>query len=585
MQGLIQKNSFFNNCQILIIDDNPDDIFLIEDLITDINTSITVESVERPWDSLKLIAQKNFDLCILDYNMGSLNGLELMQCILDLKIEVPIIVLTGQDDLSLDMKAMDMGAADFLSKRELNLKSLERSMRYSLRQYRDYKALQESQRLLHKAAFYDTLTHLPNRALFLDRLEHAFKVWHRSGQDVAVLFIDLDGFKPINDTFGHDVGDQALKVVANRLMAICRSSDTVARLGGDEFTIMLNDYDSREDVITFARRCLDEICLPIEFNTHDDINLGASVGVALVNEGMLSHEELLRSADIAMYQAKNSRNDKVVVYESLMYKELSEQIHLEQELRQASQQNEFELLYQPIICLATGEVFGFEALLRWRKNNQLLKPALFLDTAEQTGQIIPMSNWILKKACSWASTVLDDTQINITVNVSPKQFQDNNFIESIQQALEYSGLKPSHLHLEISETFFMKDLTYVRQKIESIKSLGIKVYLDDFGAGHSSLMHILEFPIDAIKIDRSFIKKLPDAKSEAIIEGLLTMANTMGLHIIAEGIEELRQLKHLQSLDCEYGQGFLFAEPLTTEQCAVFLNKTVVVNEQLSLKA
>ncbi len=567
------KLDIFENCTVLLLDDNDDDLFLTEDIIQDIETSINVVATNEPNQALIYMTELNIDICIVDYHMGSLNGLEFIRRVVALGLDIPIILLTNHSDYTIDVEAMNAGAEDFLNKAELSLRSLEKSMRYALRRHKDTRALKESEERLHKAAFYDNLTGLPNRALFLDRLGQAFNLWHRSAKPLALLFIDLDGFKPINDSYGHEVGDRALKTIADRLALNCRATDTVARLGGDEFTILINDFDSEQQVMQFAHRIINEISKPICFNMSGEVMMGASIGVAFSTADVISADELLRGADIAMYNAKRQNNQKIVTYKPTMFNELNQQTRLEQDLRQAINAEEFELLYQPIVCLKQGKIYGFEALLRWHKNGALLTPDQFLNTAENSGQIVRISEWVVQKACSWAATINKASQTNITVNVSQKQFEGPKFIESIKLALLKSGLKANHLHLEISEQLIMKDIDSVRKKITELKALGVNIYLDDFGTGYSSLQHILQLPIDAIKVDRSFIKRLPDAKSEAILSALLSMSRKLNIEVIAEGIEEIAQLEHLKQFNCQFGQGFLFAHPLNTAQCESVFSK------------
>jgi len=567
------KLDIFENCTVLLLDDNDDDLFLTEDIIQDIETSINVVATNEPNQALIYMTELNIDICIVDYHMGSLNGLEFIRRVVALGLDIPIILLTNHSDYSIDVEAMNAGAEDFLNKAELSLRSLEKSMRYALRRNKDTKALKESEERLHKAAFYDNLTGLPNRALFLDRLGQAFHHWHRSAKPLALLFIDLDGFKPINDSFGHEVGDRTLKTIGERLAQTCRATDTVARLGGDEFTILINDFDSEQQVMQFAHRMTAEITKPISFNMCSEVVMGASIGVAFSTPDVISADELLRAADIAMYNAKRQNDKKIVTYKPSMFNELNQQTRLEQDLRQAINAEEFELLYQPIVCLNQGSIYGFEALLRWQKKGVLLTPDQFLDTAENSGEIVRISEWVMLKACSWAATINKEAQTNITVNISQKQFEDPKFVESVKLALLKSGLHANHLHLEMSEQLIMKDIDAVRKIITELKAIGVNIYLDDFGTGYSSLQHILQLPIDAIKIDRSFIKSLPNPKSEAILSALLSMSRKLNIEVIAEGIEEIAQLEHLKESNCQFGQGFLFAKPLNAAQCeSIFSN-------------
>ncbi|MEH1828128.1 MAG: EAL domain-containing protein [Nostoc sp.] len=425
----------------------------------------------------------------------------------------------------------------------------------------------ESQ-LLH-LAFHDALTGLANRAAFMNRLKHAINFSKRHSDYLfAVLFIDLDRFKVINDSLGHLNGDQLLLAIASRLEVCVRSIDTAARLGGDEFTILLEGIQDVSDAITVAERIQHELALPFELDGQE-MFITASIGIALSSTVDYKHpEELLRDADTAMYRAKVLGRARYELFNSEMYANALARLQLETDLRRAIEREEFRVYYQPIVSLASGSILGFEALLRWQHPERgLLHPADFIPLAEETGLIFSIGNWALHEACrqmqAWQMCHHSNLLEKISVNLSVKQFSQPDLIEQIGKILHSTGLDAGTLALDITESVIVENGDKASAVILQLREMGIELSIDDFGTGYSSLGRLYNFPISVLKIDRSFISPMSaNSKNLEIIEIIVTLAHKLGVDVLAEGVETKEQLALLRKLNCEYGQGHLFSLPL-----------------------
>ncbi|MFL6255105.1 MAG: putative bifunctional diguanylate cyclase/phosphodiesterase [Pyrinomonadaceae bacterium] len=433
----------------------------------------------------------------------------------------------------------------------------------------------ESQ-LLHDA-FHDALTGLPNRALFMDHVKMAIQRSRRSGDRLfAALFLDLDRFKIINDSLGHMVGDQLLVGIAHRLEACLRPGDTVARLGGDEFTILLEDLASTDDAIDVARRVQEAVTQPFNIGGHE-VFTTASIGIALSNTGYERAEDLLRDADTAMYRAKMEGKKRHVVFDKAMHDRAMEILQLETDLRRAITRKEFFLNYQPIVNLETGRIASFEALVRWRHPERgLVMPGDFVPVAEETGLIVPLGLWVLNEACrqmrEWQRQGVTDSSMTMSVNLSGRQFSQADLIEQISSALGESGLKAANLKLEITESMVMENFDTAIDMLTQLRILGVGLSIDDFGTGYSSLSYLHRFPIDTLKIDRSFVTQMTDNSENAeIVRTIVTLARSLDMEVVAEGVETADQLRQLGDLGCDYGQGYLFSRPVGAGQAAELL--------------
>ena len=437
------------------------------------------------------------------------------------------------------------------------------------------KALEE--RLEHQA-FHDALTGLPNRALFVDRLEHALaRAGRARGDDaayslVALLFVDLDGFKNVNDSLGHAAGDDLLVQAARRLGECVRPGDTVARLGGDEFTLLLEDVSGPEGALPVAGRIAARFQTPFSVGARE-VFVTASVGVVVGGPESLP-EELLRAADIAMYEAKKGGKARHEVFEEEMNQRVARRFELEADLRRALEGGEIEVHYQPIVWLDSGRTHELEALVRWRRPGQgLVSPADFVPLAEETGLILPIGRHVLREACRQASDInagrLGDgaEPIALSVNLSAKQFGDPGLVGDVARILRETGFPPHDLKLEITESLMMENAASTMEALKELKSLGVRIAVDDFGTGYSSLAYLKRFPVDFLKIDRSFVERLGrDPEDEGIVIAIVAVARSLGLGVVAEGIETREQLEKLLALGCERGQGYHFARPLPARE-------------------
>ncbi len=430
--------------------------------------------------------------------------------------------------------------------------------------------------LAHRA-FHDPLTDLPNRTLFLNRVEHALSRLDRRGKALAVLFFDLDRFKTINDTMGHERGDWLLKEIAHRLHDSLRPGDTAARFGGDEFTLLLEDLNGLDDAKAVTERLIESITAPLSFEGRE-IEVTASIGMALSFSKHDRAGDLLRNADIAMYRAKNKGKARYEVFDTQMSAQALERLQLEIELRQAVKWNQLRLAYQPLIDLTLDKVIGVEALVRWQHPERgLIGPNDFIPIAEESGMILPIGEWVLREACTQAKkweTQFPDTPLKMSVNLSARQFQGGDIVRDVRRVLEETGLDAKHLELEITETAVMEDADETIKTLEELKKLGVKLAIDDFGTGYSSLAYLERFPLDALKIDRSFVAQIGKTsrrglrvgalspERSVIMQAVQTLGQGLGIPITAEGIETAEQLSQLREMGCAVGQGFLFARPL-----------------------
>ena len=422
---------------------------------------------------------------------------------------------------------------------------------------------------LYQLAHFDSLTGLPNRLLFADRFQNACLNAQRTGHAVALMFIDLDRFKFINDTLGHPSGDVLLKEVARRLVGSVRKSDTVARLGGDEFTIIVGNLSEAGDCALIADKVMASLKLPVPV-LGTKIDVTASMGIALFPKDDASTEDLIRKADIALYKAKEEGRGRYVLYDEAMETSIFQRIGLEADLRQALERKEFALHYQPQQELASGRIVGVEALVRWwHPRLGLVSPAKFIPVAEETGLIVPLGEWVLREACrqqvAWRS--LGYAGLRMAVNISGVQFQQPGFYDMVRQAIDESGIRPEDLELELTESMVMGYGDSMLNTLEGLRALGVKLALDDFGTGYSSLGYLRRFPLDRLKIDQCFIRHMDRIPANlAIVKAVIALGKTLDLQIIAEGIETDSELALIAASDCREIQGYHISRPLPANE-------------------
>ncbi len=423
-------------------------------------------------------------------------------------------------------------------------------------------------------ATHDPLTDLPNRTLIVDRIEQMLARSARNQTSVAALFVDLDNFKSINDTLGHQVGDELLQAVAARLHGVVREVDALGRLGGDEFVVLVGDLAADASPSLVAERLLDALKQPFKLGAEGEttVTIGASIGIA-TGEGA-SAGSLLRDADIAMYRAKWDGRNRYAMYETGMQDVVQERMELEMDLRAALERQEFFLAYQPTLDLADMRPTGVEALIRWQHPERgVVQPGSFIPLLEETGLITEVGRWVLSESCrQGAAWIAAGHEISMAVNVSGRQLDSDQLIDDIRDALEGSGMAPDRLTIEITETTLMRDVEQTARRLEAIKDLGVRIAIDDFGTGYSSLAHLQRFPVDALKIDRSFVSGLSRNKEgETLIQTLVQLGKALSIKTFAEGIEQQHELALLREQDCDNGQGFLFARPLDPGETESFL--------------
>jgi diguanylate cyclase (GGDEF)-like protein/PAS domain S-box-containing protein len=432
------------------------------------------------------------------------------------------------------------------------------------------------EQLIHDA-LHDALTGLPNRTLFVDRLSHRIKHSRREKDRLfGVLFLDLDRFKLVNDSMGHSAGDQLLVETSRRLELAVRPGDTVARLGGDEFAVLLEDVTEPGDAVKVAERIQSSLKNPIKLESQEVVST-ASIGIAMSQTGYEKAEDVLRDADTAMYRAKSEGRARHEVFDSAMHARAVSLLKIENELRQAIEREEFRVFYMPIVSLATGRIDGFEALVRWQHPVRgIVAPFDFMGVAEDAGLIIAIDRWVLRRACrevrEWQRQLPDGDRLTVSVNLSAKQFNHSDLVDTIRGAISESGLPGESLGIEITEGVLIDNSSTAGAMLGEMRKLGARIYLDDFGTGYSSLSYLQRFPIDTVKIDRSFVSRLgPKAEGHEIVQAIVTLAHNLGMRVIAEGIETNDQLGLLRRLKCGYGQGWLFSKPIPHEQAGELL--------------
>jgi diguanylate cyclase (GGDEF)-like protein len=544
---------------VLLIEDNAADARLVREMLLDVNsTRFHLTHVDRIAHAVQLLGQVSFDAVLLDLGLPDAKGLGAVTPVCNAAPDVPIIVLSGMEDEHLGVQAVQLGAQDYLVKGLGTGNVIARSIRYAIERKR-------SEEYINHVANHDSLTNLPNRRLLIDRLNQALARARRNRQLLAVLFVDLDHFKTINDTLGHTVGDLLLQGVSERLTACIRQSDTVARLGGDEFVLVLPDISLIEDVAALASKVKEELKPPFLIGRHE-LFVSASIGLSMYPSDGEDAETILRHADAAMYRAKQRGRNTFQFYSPATNVKASDKLSLGVALRKALEREELLLHYQPQVDLGTGRICGMEALLRWRHPERgFVSPTEFIPIAEETGLIVPIGEWVLRRACAQARSweTLGVGPLRIAVNLSSRQFHETALLHTVVRALKESGLHPRHLELELTESVIMQNEAAAVGILQKLKATGIRIAIDDFGTGYSSLNHLKHFPIDALKIDQSFVRDLGhDANDAVLVKAIVAMAHGLKLQVIAEGVETEQQTAFLRRCRCDAAQGIYFSHAL-----------------------
>ena len=556
---------------VLLIEDNPGDARLIREMIAeDPEAPFELHFAERLALGLDFLASKPASVVLLDLSLPDSLGLETFAKVYAHSPGVPIIVLTGTDDKTVARKAVQGGAQDFLVKGKLDRELLVRAMQYSIERKR-YQVQIEHQ------ANYDSLTGLPNRSLLHDRLRQAVFA-QRHVRAIAVVFIDLDHFKFVNDSMGHGAGDELLKTMSERLRSVLRDGDTVARLGGDEFVLILNDQGNEEIIFRAMQRVAAKVNEPVVIEGKE-LYITCSAGISLYPQDGPDVDTLLKNADVAMYRAKEAGRNNFQFFTAEMNQIVNERLQLEHSLRGALERKEFLLHFQQKVNVRTGAVVGSEALLRWMHPEWgLVRPVRFIPLAEETGLIVQIGEWVLEEACrqnvAWQKEGLEPGIVS--VNLSARQFRQEGLVRAVSRILVHTGLDPSALELELTESMVMHNAEAAIATLQGLKSLGLTLSVDDFGTGYSSLAYLKDLPIDTLKIDRSFVRDITSAGAPdegVLAQAIISLGHSLDLKVIAEGVETDAQLRFLAKHKCDEVQGFLLAHPAPADELPVLLKR------------
>ena len=557
---------------VLLIEDNPGDVRLIREMLAEgEDVLFELACVGRLSQGLEYLVTRSPSLVLLDLSLPDSYGFDTFLKVYAHSPKVPIIVLTGYDDQTVALSAVKTGAQDYLVKGKLDRELLLRSMQYSI----ERKRYQEQ---LEYQANYDALTGLPNRNLLNDRLRQSVFA-QRFVRSIGVVFLDIDHFKFVNDSLGHNTGDKLLQKVAERLTETVRDGDTVARLGGDEFILILNDQTGQEVIYRAMQRIIGRIAEPIDVDGQE-LMVTCSAGISLYPQDGPDVDTLLKNADAAMYRAKEKGRNNVQFYTAEMNRQVNERLQTETSLRRALERDEFELYYQPRINVRSGALVSCEALLRWRHPERgLLLPEHFIALAEETGLIVPIGEWVLERACAQARSWQKDGRapIGVSVNLSMRQFRQEALANAVDDALRESRLDPRLLEMELTESLIMHDTEAAIRILLRLREIGVDISVDDFGTGHSSLSYLTKLPISALKIDQSFVQDIKGSgRDEGLVaQTIISLARNLKLKVVGEGVETQAQFEFLKKHDCDEVQGFHFAKPMPAAEFERFAAGTV----------
>jgi len=583
----------------------PPDILIVDDILENIRLLSTIlasngyQTRKATSGAMALTAVGTTlpSLILLDIRMPEMNGYEVCrQLKSNLRTaHIPVIFLSAADDVTDKVEGFNVGGADYITKpfhgeevlarvqNQLAIITAQQTIR-DLNTQLEERVKERTQQLeiansqLREMAFRDPLTQLPNRALLMEQLQKALNYQQLNpDHQFAVLYLDCDRFKTVNDSLGHQAGDELLIAISQRLKLILRQEDLLARLGGDEFVVLLGALTDAHRATHTAEQILSGFSTPLHLRERD-IFISFSIGIVLDCASYCDSDKLLRDADIAMYQAKTSGKDRYQIFRPSMYESVCYRLQLETDLRKAIQHNEFILHYQPIVELATGKIVGVEALIRWQHPTQgFISPDQFIPLAEETGFILKLGDWVLREACyqlhNWQNHHWVDPSFSMCVNVSAYQFAQPNFVKQIDEILVETQINPQCLKLEITETVIMQNFTLAADVICNLHERSIELSIDDFGTGYSSLNYLHSFSVENLKIDRSFIQQINQEKNTlGLVTAIAQIAKIMNMNLVAEGIETTEQLTQLQLLNCRFGQGYLFSKALPPEELIGFLS-------------
>jgi diguanylate cyclase (GGDEF)-like protein len=552
--------------RVLLIEDDPADAKWIEEILAQASEVLFETSHAQSLEhGLRLLRDGDFQCTLLDLSLEEGEGLDTLARAKVAASAVPIIAMTSLDDEVLALQALRFGAQDYLVKGDSDARLVRRTVRHAVERHRILADLAQARQQEHYLATHDALTGLPNRLAFQEQLRRTLAYSARSEKEVGVLFLDVDRFKNINDSLGHPTGDELLRIVSERIRGILRSSDMVARLGGDEFVMMLQDVQREHDPGRVAQKLTDALGAPCVLEGRE-YRITASIGIAIYPRDGVDHDTLIRNADTAMYHAKAEGLNRFSYYSAAMNSVVSRRLDLENGLRSALERDCFLLNYQPQIDLDGGALCGVEALLRWSDTERgSVGPTEFIPIAEETGLIHPIGEWVLRTACregvQWQEG--PGRGLKIGVNVSTRQLADPSFALVVARALRDSGLEPTRLELEITESSVLQERGVTLSTVRRIQDLGVRIAIDDFGTGYSALSALKHLPVSTIKLDRSFVRDIPNRGPDMTITGgLIGIARELDVQVVAEGVENRNQRDVLFERGCTRMQGFLFGRPI-----------------------
>lgn len=560
--------------RILHLEDDQIQAKLIANLLADSGLDCSIDHVQTRDSFQEYLNRQDWDLILSDYRLPSFDGLGALALARETRPTTPFIFVTGTMGEDNAVESLKHGATDYVLKGNLTRlpPAVERALKERAEMLRRLDAeakLRQTQTQLQYLAYHDALTGLPNRAFLTERLPDMLADARRYQKKLAVLFIDLDQFKVINDSLGHSTGDQVLRCVAERLKGTVRQGDIVARLGGDEFVLVLRSMQDSSDAAIAADRINQIIAVEVTPEGHRPLITTCSIGISIFPDNATDPESLIRNADAALYAAKEKGRNSWQFFTDDLNERAMQRLTLEHALRRALDSGEFSIEYQPQVEIATGRVLRVEALLRWHNRDLgLVPPAIFIPAAESTGEIVRIGAWVLEAACRqakrWES--YGDRAPAVAVNVSAVQFRDPGFLDTVRNALEASGLAPERLELEVTETHLMQNAENLGPLLQRIRSMGVGLAIDDFGVGYCGLSYIRAFPFSKLKIDQSFVQSiLVTERDAALTRAVIDLAAGLQMDVVAECVETTEQATRLQSLGCTVVQGFLFSQPVTAD--------------------